>query len=218
MRKFFCTGFALAFLLALLAVPVSADEEMSGFARDVVANLDFTVGRVVELAEATPADQFGWRPNEEVRTVSEVYMHLVGVSLLLPSFMGAELPEGVELPAQEDGGPFSLLGKWEAEVTEKEAVIAKLKASLEYAKAAIPTITDLETEVQLFGPQPQSKRAYIMILMSHAHEHLGQSIAYARSMGVVPPWSVPQDAGADGDYDDAGEAEGDSEEDSDADA
>jgi len=218
MRKFFCTGFALAFLLALLAVPVSADEEMSGFARDVVANLDFTVGRVVELAEATPADQFGWRPNEEVRTVSEVYMHLVGVSLLLPSFMGAELPEGVELPAQEDGGPFSLLGKWEAEVTEKEAVIAKLKASLEYAKAAIPTITDLETEVQLFGPQPQSKRAYIMILMSHAHEHLGQSIAYARSMGIVPPWSVPQDAAADAEDDDADEAESDSEEDSAADA
>ncbi len=43
-----------------------------------------------------------------------------------------------------------------------------------------------------------------MILMNHAHEHLGQSIAYERSMGIVPPWSVPQDdASADGDSDDS---------------
>ncbi len=25
--------------------------------------------------------------------------------------------------------------------------------------------------------------------VTHLHEHLGQSIAYARSNGVVPPWS-----------------------------
>ena len=26
--------------------------------------------------------------------------------------------------------------------------------------------------------------------LTHIHEHLGQSIAYARSNGVVPPWSM----------------------------
>lgn len=28
-----------------------------------------------------------------------------------------------------------------------------------------------------------------MILMNHSHEHLGQSIAYARMNGIAPPWS-----------------------------
>ncbi len=28
-----------------------------------------------------------------------------------------------------------------------------------------------------------------MLLLEDQHEHLGQSIAYARSNGVVPPWS-----------------------------
>jgi len=28
-----------------------------------------------------------------------------------------------------------------------------------------------------------------MIVQTHLHEHLGQSIAYARSIGVTPPWS-----------------------------
>ena len=35
----------------------------------------------------------------------------------------------------------------------------------------------------------------MMIIATHAHEHLGQSIAYARSNGVVPPWSVKGDSG-----------------------
>jgi uncharacterized damage-inducible protein DinB len=28
------------------------------------------------------------------------------------------------------------------------------------------------------------------MLVTHMHEHLGQSIAYARSIGVTPPWSA----------------------------
>ena len=73
----------------------------------------------------------------------------------------------------------------------------KLKESFEYAAAAVPTITDLDTIVETFG-FPGTKRAYLLILLTHAHEHLGQSIAYARSVGVVPPWSQQQ-AGGEGD-------------------
>jgi hypothetical protein len=31
----------------------------------------------------------------------------------------------------------------------------------------------------------------MMHTVAHAHEHLGQSIAYARMNNVVPPWSTP---------------------------
>ena len=27
--------------------------------------------------------------------------------------------------------------------------------------------------------------------VAHAHEHLGQLIAYARMNGITPPWSMP---------------------------
>jgi hypothetical protein len=27
-------------------------------------------------------------------------------------------------------------------------------------------------------------------MVVHAHEHLGQSIAYARANGIVPPWTA----------------------------
>jgi uncharacterized damage-inducible protein DinB len=42
--------------------------------------------------------------------------------------------------------------------------------------------------VKLFG-MDMTKQGAVMFLLSDQHEHLGQSIAYARSNGVTPPWS-----------------------------
>jgi uncharacterized damage-inducible protein DinB len=30
----------------------------------------------------------------------------------------------------------------------------------------------------------------VYILVADAHEHLGQSVAYARETGIVPPWTA----------------------------
>lgn len=183
---------ALAMLIpAAAATPGLAahHEGESGFASDFVADFERAGGRLVQLAEAMPADKFSWAPSDEVRSVSEVFMHVVGVNMLMPAGLGAAPPEGMEPPEN----PMAMMQELEANVTAKEEVIEKLKASIEYAASAVPTITDLETEVDLFG-FPASKRAYLLILLTHAHEHLGQSIAYARSNGVVPPWSQQQAA------------------------
>jgi hypothetical protein len=40
----------------------------------------------------------------------------------------------------------------------------------------------------MFGPDTTKHGAALMWLFDQ-HEHLGQSIAYARSNNVVPPWS-----------------------------
>jgi len=172
------------------AVGAGAQEEAAAatFTSDMLENFQRTGKQLLSLAEATPADKFDWAPNDQVRTMNEIYMHVVGTNMLLPMALGAAPPEGIEVPEE---GPFALLQKWEREVTTKDEVIAKLAASFEYASAAVPAITDLETEVNLFG-FPGSKRAYLLVLLTHAHEHLGQSIAYARSIGVVPPWSQQQ--------------------------
>ena len=42
--------------------------------------------------------------------------------------------------------------------------------------------------VTFFG-QDTTKQGAAMMLLSDQHEHLGQSIACARTNGVVPPWS-----------------------------
>jgi uncharacterized damage-inducible protein DinB len=47
--------------------------------------------------------------------------------------------------------------------------------------------------VDFFG-QKMTVRSVLLGLLSHMHEHLGQSIAYARMEGVVPPWTAAQKA------------------------
>jgi hypothetical protein len=47
---------------------------------------------------------------------------------------------------------------------------------------------ELNKTVNLMG-NDMSKRAVLLMALGHYQEHLGQSIAYARMNGVVPPWS-----------------------------
>ena len=48
--------------------------------------------------------------------------------------------------------------------------------------------SELDAMTNMFGNQV-TKRTVMSVMVSHMHEHLGQSIAYARTNGVVPPWS-----------------------------
>jgi uncharacterized damage-inducible protein DinB len=65
-----------------------------------------------------------------------------------------------------------------------------LKASYVNLQKAIAGLSDndLQTTVKLFGSD-WAKRDAVMHILEDQHEHLGQSIAYARTNGVVPPWS-----------------------------
>ena len=176
----------LGITLLAVATPGMAEDADAGFVADFVADFERVGGRLAELAGAVPADQFSWAPSDDVRTVSEVYVHVVFTNTFLPMALGAAPPPGLE--RAEDSNPMALMKEWEKSITDKDEVIKKLDESFAYAARAVPTITDLETTVETFG-FPGTKRAYLLILLTHAHEHLGQSIAYARSIGVVPPWS-----------------------------
>jgi uncharacterized damage-inducible protein DinB len=47
----------------------------------------------------------------------------------------------------------------------------------------------LDDGTKLFG-RDTTVRAAMLLYVTHMHEHLGQLVAYARSNGVVPPWSA----------------------------
>ena len=46
----------------------------------------------------------------------------------------------------------------------------------------------LASDTRLYG-RTVDRWAVLVQLVAHMNEHLGQSIAYARMNGVVPPWS-----------------------------
>ena len=153
----------------------------SGFRADFLTQLDAVGKQIVDLAEAVPADKYGWRPAPGVRSISEVYMHIVGGNSYLPSFMGIKPMAGLERGMEKT-------------VTDKAKVVELLKKSMAHARAAVLAIpdSDLDKKVKIFGGEEASERAVIMIMGNHLHEHLGQSIAYARANGVTPPWSQGQ--------------------------
>ncbi|MEM7482846.1 MAG: DinB family protein [Acidobacteriota bacterium] len=182
--RYLFKGMFLVLLALCTTLPATADGGDDALKAAVTANLEETAKKLIALAEAAPEDMYGWRPTVEVRTLSEVYMHVVSANLMLPGALGAAPPEGVEIGEN----PIATAKMWEETITSKDEVVAKLKESFAYLTEALGSLEDLDAEVQIFGP-PQPKRAYYMILLGHAHEHLGQAISYTRSMGLVPPWS-----------------------------
>ena len=160
------------------ARPAAGSAPVSGFKADFLTQFDDVSKKIVDLAEAVPADKYGWRPAPGVRSVSEVYMHIVGGNSFIPSFMGVKAMPGLERGMEKT-------------VTDKAKVVELLKQSMAHARAAVAATpdADLDKKVKFFGGSEASERAVIMVIGNHLHEHLGQSIAYARANGVTPPWS-----------------------------
>ena len=176
-----------AFLLVALVLAASSatgQTAVTGFRAEFYAQQDGVEKELLALAEATPPEKFSWRPAEGVRSVSEVFMHLVGANYLLPSFAGVKAPEGIS-PGMEKS------------VTEKAAVIAEMKKSFEHLLSPIASTkdADLDKPVKYFGRESTVRGLYLTVAL-HEHEHLGQSIAYARMNGIVPPWTAARQAKA----------------------
>lgn len=172
-----CAPLATA-LAQAAATPAPAPAGLRG---DVLAQLDDAAGKLQQLAQAIPQDKFTWRPGAGVRSVSEVLMHVAGGNYYVLSFAGVKAPSGQ--PA-------------EASVTDKAQVVEQLRRSFDHARAAIRAMTDadLDKPTTMFG-QRTTYRGVILTTATHAHEHLGQLIAYARVNGVTPPWSMASGGG-----------------------
>jgi uncharacterized damage-inducible protein DinB len=168
----------LALALFALALPVfsqtATPKPPPGFGGEFFDNLDDVEEKIIALAEATPAEKYSWRPAKDVRSISEVYMHIAGMNYVLLSFAGVEPPK--------------MKGDMEKMVTAKESVLAELRKSFVYLRTHVHAMKSFDKPVKIFG-KPSTNRGVLVMVLSHLHEHLGQSIAYARMNGVVPPWS-----------------------------
>ena len=156
------------------AAPAPAPK--NGLRAEFLVNVDEVAGKLVALAKATPQEKYTWRPAEGVRSISEVYMHVAGGNYFLGTFLGIPAPAGLTRDMEK--------------LTDKQRVIAELERSFDHIRDVANRISDadLDKAIKMFGRQTTG-RGVLITMMNHLHEHLGQSIAYARMNGVVPPWS-----------------------------
>ena len=182
---------ALLCLLFVAAFTAARAQEVTGFRADVLGNLEYAQKQILDLENAIPDAKFHWRPNKDVRSINEVYSHIAFGNYLFGKFAGVAVPEGISMNSPDDEKAFEKI------TTDKKAIHEQLVKSFDFIKAGIKGLPDanLDNMTDFFGMK-MTVRAVLITLLTHMHEHLGQSIAYARMQGVVPPWTAAEMAKA----------------------
>jgi len=184
MKRAFST--LLLCLLSIAAARVSAQVNpykegtpgVTGYRSEVLSEVIVQEDKFSRLAEAIPAEKYTWRPAPDVRSFAEVFLHVAAANYNLYKLVGTPPPAG-----------FDVKG-FEKSTTDKAKVIATLKDSFAHAKKAIAAMSDADLEKSLdwFGGK-NTQRGILLFIVRHAAEHLGQSIAYVRFVGITPPWT-----------------------------
>lgn len=121
------------------------------------------------------AGKYDWKPGQGVRSAGDVFNLIVMENGMLAGVLTGATSQGSGRPAP---------------ITDPEKLQEVLRTSYANLQKAIAGLSqaDLAMPVKLFG-MDMTKQGAVMFLLSDQHEHLGQSIAYARSNGITPPWS-----------------------------
>jgi uncharacterized damage-inducible protein DinB len=184
MKRAFSTLFLL--VLAVAAVRGTAQVNpykdgtpgVTGYRSEVLAEVIVQEDKFTRLAEAIPAEKYSWRPSPDVRSFAEVFLHVAAANYNLYKLVGTPPPAGFDVKGFEKSS------------TDKAKVLATLKDSFVHAKKAITDMPDpnLDKSLDWFGGK-NTQRGILLFIVRHGAEHLGQSIAYARFVGIVPPWT-----------------------------
>lgn len=186
LRAAFFTGLGIALAGLVFAGSAAAQVNpykdptpgVSGYRAEVLAEVRVQEDKFTRLAEAIPAEKYAWRPAADVRSIGEVFLHVAAANYNIPKIFGATVPAGVDA------------GNLEKSTTDKAKIVSTLKESFAHAKEAIVKMSDadLEKSMDWFGGK-NTERGALLFMTRHTAEHLGQSIAYARTAGVTPPWT-----------------------------
>ncbi|HEX6040685.1 DinB family protein [Longimicrobium sp.] len=165
-------------LLLLTAGPARAQAPPPGFREEILRQFNNSMQKFIELAEAMPEDRYAWSPGEGVMPVARVYAHVARYNYFYPATsLGVPDPDSLHADATE-------------QTAAKTEVVALLRRSRDHVRQTVMAMTDeqLAAPTRLYG-RDVPQWAVLLQLVAHMNEHLGQSIAYARMNGVVPPWS-----------------------------
>ena len=166
------TQYVVCALAVALMVPLALAQPagiQAAFGKDAATLSDKFTG----LARVM-SGKYDWKPGQGVRSVGDVFNLIVNENGMLVGVLSGT-PNTEAKPAP---------------IIDPEKLQEALKASYVNLQKAITGLSDkdLQTPVKLFG-RDMTKLGALMLILEDQHEHLGQSIAYARSNGVVPPWS-----------------------------
>jgi hypothetical protein len=150
--------------------------------------LDFQEKRILEVAEAMPAEKYNFAPTagefKGVRTFAEQLKHIAADHYLLGAGILGENPPG-DVNDDERGA---------ASVKTKPQIIAYLKGSFAYMHRAAAAIDDAKSTIPTphISPWPDGTATRLGVAIEdcvHTWDHYGQLVEYLRMNSIIPPAS-----------------------------
>jgi uncharacterized damage-inducible protein DinB len=131
-------------------------------------------------AKVMPADKYGFKPVDSVRTFGQMLAHVAGAN-----YVFCAAAKGEKSPHAEEA--------FEKSATTAAAITKALQDSIAYCDTAYTALTDA-TAAQVVSGAFGGKDSRAGILMGntgHNNEHYGNLVTYLRINGLVPPSSAP---------------------------
>jgi len=148
---------------------------------DALRRMEQRYSRIlVGAAEAMPADKYAYRPTPAQMSFSQIQVHLAneGNDLLCGKVAGVPVPQRTPMDT----------------TMTKEQLVTRLKETFAFCEQAFAGLNDskLAEPIQLFGPNPVSRAAAIMITVGDWADHYSQEANYLRLNGLLPPTAQPR--------------------------
>jgi len=175
---------AFGLLIAVAVLPLALAAQATAAATppsaspvaDALRAMEQRFSRIlIAAAEAMPADKYNYRPTPAQMSFAMIQAHLAneGNDLLCSKVAGVPAPQH---PAADT-------------TMSKDQLVARLKDTFQFCESAFAHLDDskLNEPLQIFGPNPFSRAAAIMITVGDWADHYSQEANYLRLNGLLPP-------------------------------
>ena len=169
--------YACVILVAVVGIAVpsllSAQAPTPSPSKELAATFQRAAAEILDIAEAMPAEKYGYKPTPEISSFGDQLVHVAGITQRF-----IDTAKGIKTEAAHHG-PMA-----------KPEVIALLKKTFQSAQEMINPLTDaqlLEPVKFPFGDRTVTRATFWQGPLYQIRNHHGQLVVYLRMNGIVPP-------------------------------
>jgi len=169
----------VAFLVVVAAVVPSslwAQASAPSLAKEIAASFQRASTEILDVAEAMPADKYGYKPTPEISSFGEQLVHVAGITQRF-----VDTAKGTKTEAPHHAA------------STKPEIMELLKKTFQNAQEMINPLTDaqlLEPVKFPFGDRTVTRATFWQGPLYQIRNHHGQLVVYLRMNGIVPPTSA----------------------------
>ena len=171
-RTYACT--VVLFLVAAVAPSsLSAQAPAPSMAKELAATFQRASNEIVDVAEAMPAEKYGYKPVPEIATFGDQLVHVAGITQRF-----IDTAKGTKTDMAHHGA------------MAKPEVVALLKKTFQAAEDMITPLTDAQLSEPMkfpFGDRTVTRATFWQGPLYQIRNHHGQLVVYLRMNGIVPP-------------------------------